>query len=165
VGQLVDRLRGLLSLVYREALKFGVVGIIAYVIDVYVYNMLRSGWWPLDEAPLANKPVLAKVISVTIATVVAWLGNRYWTFRKRRRASMQREFALFVVMNIGGLLISAGCILVSHYMLGFTSALADNISGNVVGLVLGTLFRFWAYRTFVFTQTHPELEPEPSRLP
>ena len=37
------------------------------------------------------------------------------------------------------------------------SQLADNIAGNGVGLVLGTLFRFWAYRTFVF---RGELEAE-----
>ena len=162
MAQLMDRLRGLFSLVYREALKFGVVGLVAYVVDVYLYNVLRLGWWPAGAAPMPNKPVLAKVISVFVATVVAWLGNRYWTFRRRRRSSMRREFVLFVVMNIGGLLIAAGCIWVSHYVLGFTSALADNVSGNVVGLALGTLFRFWAYRTFVFTQTHPKLEPEPA---
>jgi len=35
---------------------------------------------------------------------------------------------------------------------GFTSALADNISANVVGLGLGTLFRFWSYRKWVFPE-------------
>ncbi len=35
-------------------------------------------------------------------------------------------------------------------MLGFTSVLADNISSNVVGLVLGTAFRFALYKWWVF---------------
>ena len=35
-------------------------------------------------------------------------------------------------------------------MLDLRSPLADNVSANGVGLVLGTLFRFWAYRRFVF---------------
>ncbi|MGZ4722528.1 MAG: GtrA family protein, partial [Oryzihumus sp.] len=35
------------------------------------------------------------------------------------------------------------------------SPLADNISANGVGLVLGTLFRFWAYRRFVFSENPP----------
>jgi putative flippase GtrA len=148
---LMARLRTAMDVVYREILKFGAVGALAYVVDVYVYNLLRTGWWPLSEAPLAHKPLLAKVFSVAVATVVAWLGNRYWTFRRRRRAAMRQEFVLFVVMNVGGLLIAAGCIGFSHYVLDLRSALADNISGNVVGLGLGTLFRFWAYRTFVFT--------------
>ena len=152
---LVHRLRGAVNVLYREAAKFGAVGAISYVVDTYVYNLLRTGVWPLHDAPLAHKPLISKVISVFVATVVAWLGNRYWTFRHRRRAALRSEFVLFVVMNIGGLAIALGCLGVSHYLLGFTSPLADNISANVIGLVLGTLFRFWAYRTFVFTETAP----------
>ena len=34
-------------------------------------------------------------------------------------------------------------------MLGFQTRLADNIS-TIIGIGLGTLFRFWAYRKFVF---------------
>lgn len=149
---LAVRLRGAMDVVYREMVKFGAIGALAYVVDTYVYNLMRTGVWPLHDAPLAHKPLLSKVISVAVATVVAWLGNRYWTFRHRRRATMRSEFVLFVVMNVGGLVIALGCLWFSHYVLGLTSALADNISGNVVGLVLGTLFRFWAYRQFVFTE-------------
>jgi putative flippase GtrA len=149
---LVGRLRGAIDLLYREAAKFGAVGAVSYVVDTYVYNLLRTGVWPLDEAPLAHKPLLSKVVSVFVATVVAWLGNRYWTFRHRRRAALRSEFGLFVVMNIGGLAISLGCLGISHYLLGLTSPLADNISGNGIGIILGTLFRFWAYRAFVFTE-------------
>lgn len=146
------RLRGMVDVVYREVAKFGAVGALAYVTDVYVYNLLRTGVWPLGEAPLAHKPLMSKVISVFVATVVAWLGNRYWTFRHRRRSAPRQEFALFAVMNVGGLAIALSCLGISHYVLGFTSPLADNISGNVIGIALGTLFRFWAYRTLVFTE-------------
>ena len=46
--------------------------------------------------------------------------------------------------------IALACLTVSHYVMDLRSPLADNISANGVGLVLGTLFRFWAYRRFVF---------------
>lgn len=154
---LVRRIRAAIDIVYREVLKFGAVGLLAYVVDIYVYNLMRVGVWPLDEAPLGDKPLASKVVSVSVAMVVAWLGNRYWTFRHRRRATKTREFVLFAVMNVGGLLIALACLWISHYALGFTSALADNISGNVVGLGLGTLFRFWAYRQFVFTDLKEEI--------
>jgi len=159
-GGAIGRLRGAVDVLYREAMKFGAIGALAYVVDVYVFNLLLSGWWPLTSAPLGHKAVTCKVISVSAATVVAWLGNRYWTFRHRRRATARSEFVLFVVMNIGGLLIAAGCLGVSHYLLGLTSKLADNVSANLVGLVLGTLFRFWAYRRFVFTELR-ETPPAP----
>ena len=63
---------------------------------------------------------------------------------------MRREYVLFFVLNGVGLLIALGCLWFSHYALGLTSRLADNISANVVGIGLGTLFRFWSYRKWVF---------------
>jgi len=53
---------------------------------------------------------------------------------------------------------------VSHYLLGLQSPLADNISANVVGLAAGTTFRFWAYRRYVFSESHVRAA-RPARLP
>ena len=97
-----------------------------------------------------DKPITAKVISVAVATTVAYFGNRYWTFRHRGRTSFGREYVLFFLLNGVGLGIAVGCLYLSHYAFGLTSALADNISANVIGLGLGTLFRFWSYRRWVF---------------
>lgn len=147
---LFARAHASIDILYRELLKFGAVGAIAFVVDIGVFNLMRTGIIG-GEHGLAEKPLTAKTISVLTATVVAWLGNRYWTFRRRRRASRRREFALFLLMNVGGLAISLACLGFSHYVLRLTSALADNVAGNVIGLGLGTLFRFWAYRQLVFT--------------
>jgi putative flippase GtrA len=49
------------------------------------------------------------------------------------------------------MLVAVACLAVSHYVLGFTSPLADNVAANGVGLVLGTAFRYVAYRRWVFT--------------
>jgi putative flippase GtrA len=158
-GGPLHRLRGAVDVLYREMIKFGAVGALAYVVDLAVFNLLRTGLWAFEPGPLANKPLTAKVISAAVATVVAWLGNRYWTFRHRRRASRPREFMLFAVMNVIGLALAVGCLAISHYLLGMTSALADNISGNLIGLGVGTLFRFYAYRKWVFSNG-PELADE-----
>lgn len=148
VATLLDRLRDALHLLVREALKFGVVGALAYVVDVTLFNLLRYAG---DDPLLADRPLTAKVVSVSVATLVSWLGNRYWTFHRRgRRASISSELGLFVVVNGVGMLIALLCLATSHYVLGLTSPVADNISANVVGLALGTAFRFWAYRTLVF---------------
>lgn len=131
----------------KELGKFGVVGLIAYIIDLTVFNLLRFAG---GEGPLYDKPLTAKVLSVLIATTFAYFGNRQWTFRDRTRSSFRREYALFFVFNAVGMLIALSCLWISHYVLGFESALADNISANVIGLVLGTMFRFWGYHTWVF---------------
>jgi putative flippase GtrA len=131
----------------KELGKFGVIGLVAYVIDLTIFNVLRFAG---GEGPLYDKPLTAKVISVLAATTFAYFGNRHWTFKDRSRSSFRREYALFFVFNAVGMMISLSCLWVSHYLLGFESALADNISANVVGLVLGTIFRFWGYNNWVF---------------
>ncbi|HET7279110.1 MAG TPA: GtrA family protein [Dermatophilaceae bacterium] len=138
----LDRLRGAIDVVYREILKFGIVGGIAFVIDVGVMNLLR-------HTVLEDKPSTAKVISATLATLFAWAGNRTWTFRHRRSRPMHHEVALFFVTNIIAMLIGVGSIAFSHYVLDRTSLFADNVA-NIVGIGLGTIFRFWAYRQYVF---------------
>ncbi len=146
-------MRALLALYYRlsslvrELLKFGVVGGVAFVVDVGLFNLMLH---------LTDKPLTSKTVSTITATTVAYVGNRYWTFRKRSRSGVRREYALFFVLNGVGLAIALSCLYISHYVLDFTSRLADNIAANGIGLALGTAFRFWSYRRWVF----PELLPE-----
>lgn len=147
--------RGALVARVSELLRFGTVGGVAFVVDTGLFNLLRFG--PGDL--LADKPLTAKVLSVAVATVVAWLGNRYWTFSARKTQTQLREFLGFVVVNIGGMAIALGCLWFSHYVLDLRSPLADNISANGVGLVLGMVFRYLAYRTFVFTASPAADEP------
>ncbi|MFT6563331.1 MAG: putative flippase GtrA [Actinomycetes bacterium] len=150
ITSLVAPWRARLEHLYREVAKFGVVGLIALVIDVGIFNLLMYAGGGL----LADKPLTAKVISVAFATTFAYFGNRFWTFRDRGRTSYTREYVLFFALNIIAMGIALACLWFSHYALGLDSALADNISANVIGLALGTLFRFWSYRKWVF----PEIE-------
>jgi putative flippase GtrA len=135
------------ELILASALKFGVVGLFGYLIDVSVFNALRVG--VLGDA-FVDQPLLAKAISVTLSTVATWFGNRYWTFREYRRRNVLLEFVEFGAIAVVGLGIGLLCLWVSHYVLGFTSLLADNISANVIGLVLATTFRFLMYRFWVY---------------
>jgi putative flippase GtrA len=165
----VARLRGMLAVVVREVIKFGMVGAVAFVVDIAVFNLLLH----VGEDPvLGDRPVTAKIVSAGVATVVAWLGNRYWTFRHRRRSAVPQEIALFFLINGIGMGLAAGCLAVSRYVLDLSSPLADNVSANGVGLVLGMVFRFLAYRYIVFrgdlearrrsrTPTDPKAGPAP----
>lgn len=149
VASVYARLRGLI----HEMAKFGIVGLSALVVDIGLFNVL------LYMGPLEGKPLTAKAISVAAATTVAYFGNRFWTFRHRGRSSFTREYLLFFGLNGIAMLIAMSVLWISHYGLGLDSPLADNISANVIGLGLGTLFRFWSYRKFVF----PEVEDAEER--
>ena len=148
---LLARLRGTYEVLAREAAKFGVVGAVAFVTDFGVFNLLSFAG-PGGEGVLHHKPLTANGIAIVVSVVVAWLGNRYWTFRHRRRASAPRELLLFALMNGAGLLISAACLAFTYYVLELRGPLASNVSAKVVGVGLGTLFRWWAYRRFVFVE-------------
>lgn len=143
---------GLLDIVTRlkvELAKFGTIGAISYVIDVGIFNALR---FSSGEGLLHDKPLTAKAISVAVATTFAYFGNRFWTFKHRARTSFRREYVLFFALNGVAMAIALLCLWISHYVLSYTTPLADNISANVIGLVLGTVFRFWGYRKWVFLE-------------
>jgi putative flippase GtrA len=145
VGTVYDAVKLLHRLRNRETITFLCVGGVGYVVDVAVFNLLRSTY------PLAVfDPVVARVLAVVVAMCVTYVGNRTLTWRKHETADRRREVALFVVFNVIGLGFSVVCLALSHDVLGLTSRLADNVSANVVGLALGTMFRFMTYKRYVF---------------
>lgn len=129
-----------------ELMKFGSVGAIAYIANLGLFNLLVH--FPIS--PLDDRPVTGSLLAGFVSILVAYFGNRFWTWRDRPRRAMSREIALFFVINGIGILISAAVLYISRYILGFQSALADNIAANVIGIGLGTIFRFWSYRVWVF---------------
>jgi hypothetical protein len=86
-----------------------------------------------------------------VATFVSYAGNRYWTFRHREGSTVAREYVVFFVLNGIGLAIQLACIGITYYPLGLTDKLSYNIS-LIIGIALGTLFRFWSYRRWVWVE-------------
>ena len=133
----------------HEGAKFGIVGIIGVIITDGGTNVLKSslhvGW------------LTANVMATVIATTFAYFASRYWTFRHRERTSMRREGFLFFVMNGIGLLIQLACLGFTVHVLNQTGKVPANVA-LIVGIVLGTLFRFWSYRRWVWA-TKPQDAP------
>jgi len=133
---------------FSQFARFGVVGLGGLVIDFTVFNVLRIT--VLSPEVLHEGPFIAKVISTILAIIANWIGNRYWTFSRERRSPPLREGIEFAIVSVGGMAIALLCLWFSHYVLGFTSPLADNIVNYGIGLALGTAFRFTFYRLWVF---------------
>jgi putative flippase GtrA len=133
-------------------IKFGVVGAVAFVIDLGTFNLLRATVLQGEGTGILSNAVIATMISAFIATCFAWIGNRMWTFRHRRNRPVHHEALLFAVTNGIALLIQAVCVgVTNHLIAGETGWLAENLA-KIVGIALGTLFRFWAYRQVVFSE-------------
>jgi len=129
------------KLLIHEVAKFGAVGAVGLVVAWGGTNLLHFG--------LGMGPLTSNTIATVAATTLAYIGNRYWTFRHRADSGLGREYFLFFVLNGVGLLIQLLCIGFTHY----TLKLDDQFSYNValaVGIGLGTLFRFWSYKKWVF---------------
>jgi putative flippase GtrA len=129
----------------REMATFLMVGGAGYVVDVAAFNVLRSvhPWSTMD-------PSVARTMAVMAAMVVTYLGNRELTWRDQGAGRRRREVALFVFFNVIGFGFSVVTLAISHDVLGLTSRLADNMSANVVGVGLGTVFRYVTYKHAVF---------------
>lgn len=132
-----------------EIMKFGAVGAAAFVVDAGGFNLL------MDHG-LNHKPLTAKAISMSVAATFAYFANRHWTWRDRTRSGLGREYLLFFVFNLIGFAIAEACLAISEYGMHQHSVLARNISANVIGTILGTMFRFWSYRKWVFVEADDE---------
>ena len=51
-----------------------------------VFNVLRYAG-PVGQGLLVAKPITAQVIAIGAATVITYLGNRYWTYQHRAKGT------------------------------------------------------------------------------
>jgi len=138
---LARRLYEQFRLLIHEGAKFLVVGGIGLVVTNAVYGLLRH---------FAVGPITATTIATIVATVVTYVGNRYWSFRHRERAGVAREGVVFLVLNGVGLLIQDAVVGFNYYILGLGhERIAQFIALNA-GIAIATVFRFWSYRKWVW---------------
>lgn len=134
----------------HEIAKFGVVGAVNYVIDVALFNVLVT-------TVFDHKPLTSKTISTVVAATSSYFMNRHWTWKNRARTGLIREYGLFILLSAVGLAITLACLAFGEYVLNQHSLIARNFWGNIVGVGLGMVWRFWSFKKWVF------LEPEPAR--
>jgi putative flippase GtrA len=126
-----------------ELLKFLVVGGFCFVLDTLLANWFHFG--------LGLGPTTSKALSTVIATAVSYVGNRLWSFAHRvdDDRGHGQDVTVYAAINAAGLVLTLIPVDIAHYVLSETSRLAFNVS-QVIGTLLATVFRFWAYRKWVF---------------
>ena len=143
VSELREYLRNSWRILLKEVAAFGAVGFVSLIIDLGIYNLLAPHGW-----------LKAKFVSTIVATLFAYFGNRYLSFSHRARRSLGRETSFFFGINLVVLILSELILALFAYPLNQRH---DHVVMNAVNLVtiaLGTAFRFWAYKRFVFL--HPD---------
>ena len=116
-----ERLKSLWDSYGIEVLKFGTVGGAAFVVNSITV-------WILMMTVMSEAHTKAKVIASVVATIFSWLMNRLWTFRESRSENWKREAIEFSLVNILGILVEAGCVAFSTYVLNLRTPTASFIS-------------------------------------
>jgi putative flippase GtrA len=137
---ILDRMGVTPRLLLKELGAFGVVGGLAFVVDVGLFQLLYSN---------GLGAVTAKAISTVVAMTASYVGNRYWSFSHRSRTSVRREFVLFAVINGFTGLLNLGIVALARYGLHQDST-AVLQAANVFGIGVGTVIRYASYRRWVF---------------
>ena len=136
---------------HRELLKFAMVGGTTWIVDTAVFLLLKN-------TVLIEKPLTSKVMAVLVATIASYVLNREWSFRTRGGREAHHEALLFFLVSGIGVAVYTAPLAVSRYVLNlsvpdvslFTQEVADFVSGQIIGVLLGMAFRWWAFRRFVF---------------
>ena len=142
---LLERLRGSWRILVKEVAAFGVVGAFSFVIEMGLFNLLLHQH---------IGPLTSKAIAAAVATTFAYIGNRHWSFSHRARTGLGREASFFFGLNAIALVVGELIIALFAYPLGYKDDHWVLSAANVLAIGLGTVFRFWAYKRFVFL--HPD---------
>ena len=133
-----------LRAVLPELVKFVVIGGTCFLLDLVLAYVLRF--------QVGLGPTTSKTLSTVVATVVSYLGNRLWSFSHRvdEERGQTQDALVYAGINVVGLVITLVPVDIAHYLLDETSPTAFTVSG-VLGTAVATVYRFWAYRRWVFT--------------
>lgn len=132
---------------YAELAAFGVVGAACLVADIGLFNALAFG--------AGMTPVLAKLIGLAITGLMAFFGHRHITFRHRHGGGYGREVSRFLGATAATVILSLVPLFVARHLAGVTSIVGLNVA-NLVGIALGTVARYLAYRHIVWVHVGSE---------
>jgi putative flippase GtrA len=121
-----------------EFTRFGVVGLIGFVIDTATVYGLRAALGLYG----------AGVAAYAVAATANWLLNRAWTFRGQGSGPAHRQWARFVGSNLLGFALNRGtyAVLVTFVAL----AAAQPVIATAAGAVAGMFVNFLMAKRYVF---------------
>jgi putative flippase GtrA len=139
-----------------EAARFSAVNVVATVVAIVLFNLLVHGVAPIyGPGPLHDHPLSSWLFANCVGMVLSFYGSRHYVFRHRRPSGPGGGALNYVAINLASFVVPISCLWVTRNLFSWDSAIADNVSGNVLGAALGSLLRFWAFRRFVFKRRTP----------
>lgn len=131
-------------------MAFGVVGVVNIFVNLLIYNLLTDVW--------GLAVVRSSIIATVISTTSSYFMNRYWSFSHRARSGLRREYVLFFTINGFATALESAVVAFVEYGLGLTDPISRNVA-KLIGIGLGTVVRFIAYKRWVFKDTVGTVDP------
>ncbi|WP_026622958.1 putative flippase GtrA (plasmid) [Ensifer sp. WSM1721] len=117
-------------------IRFGIVGVINVAVDLGGFILLAIGSGL--PGPTAN------IVSFSAAIVTSYMLNNFWTFRRPgNRQGHSRRFVLFITVNVVGLTLSTGLVLVFMQFSG-------KLAAKLASIPIVFLWNYLASKYIVF---------------
>lgn len=132
-----------------QAAKHLLIGALAMVVDLKIFEFLV--WLLTLFAPI--NPLISKGISFLLATLLKYLGNKYWAFQKHEKENLNKEAIQFLRITLLGLLMDIG---IFYYLVKITGpqlnlSLEGWVKLSVIFAALAAaLWNFLGYKFLVF---------------
>ena len=129
--------------------KFAVVGAIGSVVDFSFLNLAHKLFpWPVfvggGLSTIVGWPLLAaNTLSFTLSVLSNFTWNRLWTFPESRCRPVRQQLAQFAVVNIVGLVINNGILLVAKGIL--SDFIGDPWDYNLAKAIAIAIVLFWNF--------------------
>ena len=101
----------LMGKLLAQFMKFGVVGAIAFAID---YGLLA-----FCTEILSINYLVSATVGFTVSVIFNYLASMRYVFSHKKGMSRKREFIIFVVLSIIGLIINNACMWAGVELLGW----------------------------------------------
>ena len=142
---------GRLRRIGEEAARFSAVNVVATAVALVIFNLLVHGIPGIyTPGPLNGWPLTSWFLANCVGMAISFYGSRSFAFKHRKASGPGGGALIYVVINLVSFVTPMACLWITRNVIGWDSVLADNVSANLVGAFLGMLFRFWAFRRFVF---------------
>ena len=107
---------GTMQKLLAQIMKFGVVGVIATVIDFGIMNLLHYG--------LGLNILIANTSGFIVSLFFNYVASMKYVFAHKEGMSRRREFIIFVVLSVIGLALNDGIVLALNAGLGLEANIA-----------------------------------------
>ncbi len=125
---------------FEQILKFGVVGIIAFIIDFVITMAVSTGLRVALTMGTSRAAMIGAFFGFVVSVIVNYILSMKYVFVRREDLDRKREFVIFVILSIFGLIINELIILFSIDVIYMNWAWLQSLVGDTLATAGAKIF-------------------------